>query len=102
MLSQRARRHSIRNPVPLAVDTDADGVEDGFDGIFPTIQPVGKIPIAMASKTRQTTTLTVMALPTAKKSLWGSSPYKADSDGDGVDDPTEIEAGTDPTDPLNL
>ena len=43
-----------------------------------------------------------MALPTAKKSLWGSSPYKADSDGDGVDDPTEIEAGTDPVDPLNL
>jgi hypothetical protein len=31
----------------------------------------------------------------------GTSPFSADTDGDGFDDPVEVAAGSDPNDPLN-
>ena len=87
--------------VPLAVDTDADGVEDGFDG-FPNDPTRWEDTDRDGIEDSLDDDIDGDGIANRREVSLGTFPYKADSDGDGVDDPTEIEAGTDPIDPLNL
>ncbi|MEM6724701.1 MAG: hypothetical protein AAF598_11720 [Bacteroidota bacterium] len=84
--------------IPLAVDSDGDGVEDYFDG-FP------QDPSRWADTDRDgiedsdDDDIDGDGLSNQREIFLGTFPYKADSDGDGIDDPTEIKAGTSPVDP---
>lgn len=84
--------------VPLGVDSDSDGVEDGFDG-FPND------PSRWADTDRNGVEDSFDqdtdgdGISNADEVAAGGFPYKADSDGDGVDDLAERKAGTDPVDP---
>ncbi|MEM9066383.1 MAG: nuclear transport factor 2 family protein [Planctomycetota bacterium] len=87
--------------IPLAIDTDSDGVDDAFDG-FPND------PNRWADTDRDgiedalDDDIDGDGIPNRTERLQGTFPYKADSDGDGIDDPTEIENGTDPVDPTRF
>ncbi|MEM6765454.1 MAG: hypothetical protein AAF655_11025 [Bacteroidota bacterium] len=84
--------------VPLAVDTDKDGVEDAFDG-FPNDPTRWEDTDRDGIEDSRDEDIDGDGIPNAKEVAMGIFPYKADSDGDGVDDPSEIKAGTDPVDP---
>ncbi|MEO1347039.1 MAG: hypothetical protein AAFV74_23100, partial [Pseudomonadota bacterium] len=84
--------------VPLAIDADGDGVEDGFDG-FPDD------PTRWADTDRDGTEDTLDSdidgdgLDNLAELAAGTFPYKADSDADGTLDMAEVDGGTDPLDP---
>ncbi|MEM9285231.1 MAG: hypothetical protein AAGA39_05045 [Pseudomonadota bacterium] len=88
----------LASDVPLGIDTDRDGVEDGYDG-FP------RDPSRWADTDRdgredsKDRDIDGDGLSNSRELDIGTFPYKADSDGDGVLDPTEIDQGTDPIDP---
>ncbi|MEM9887363.1 MAG: hypothetical protein AAF849_15825 [Bacteroidota bacterium] len=86
--------------VPLAVDSDKDGVDDAFDG-FPKDPTRWEDTDRDGIEDSKDDDIDGDGIANAKEVSIGTFPYKADSDGDGVDDPTEIEAGTDPVDPHN-
>jgi len=87
--------------VPLAVDSDSDGVDDTFDG-FPNDPTRWEDTDRDGIEDSLDDDIDGDGITNLEEVSMGIFPYKADSDGDGVDDPTEIEAGTDPVDPRNL
>ena len=84
--------------VPLGVDSDADGVEDGYDG-FPNDPTRWEDTDRDGIEDKLDNDIDGDGISNKKEIAQGTFPYKADSDGDGVDDPTEIKNGTDPVDP---
>lgn len=87
--------------VPLAVDADSDGVEDGFDG-FPNDPARWEDTDRDGIEDASDGDIDGDGIANAEEIAAGTFPYKADSDGDGIDDLTEIEAGSDPVDPHSL
>ncbi|MEM1194705.1 MAG: hypothetical protein AAGH57_01255 [Pseudomonadota bacterium] len=87
--------------VPLGVDQDGDGVEDGFDG-FPDD------PSRWADTDRDGVEdgldedIDGDGLANAQEREIGTFPYKSDSDGDGLDDAAELKTGTDPVNPRSF
>lgn len=86
--------------VPLAIDSDNDGVEDAFDG-FPDDPSRWEDTDRDGIEDSNDDDIDGDGLSNAREISLGIFPYKADSDADGVDDPTEIEAGTDPVDAMS-
>ncbi|MEL6362050.1 MAG: hypothetical protein AAFR21_13295 [Pseudomonadota bacterium] len=91
----------LDSKVPLAVDADADGVSDGFDG-FPNDPSRWEDTDRDGVEDSRDRDIDGDGLSNKRERELGTFPYKADSDGDGVDDAIEIEAGTDPVDPRSL
>ncbi len=87
--------------VPLGIDSDSDGVEDGFDG-FPKDPSRWEDTDRDGIEDSKDEDIDGDGIPNEKERSIGTFPYKADSDGDGVDDPSEIKAGTDPVDPRDF
>ncbi|MEM6397207.1 MAG: thrombospondin type 3 repeat-containing protein [Bacteroidota bacterium] len=84
--------------IPLAVDTDNDGVDDAFDG-FPNDPNRWADTDLDGIEDSEDEDIDGDGIPNDRERSIGIFPYKSDSDGDGIDDPTEIERGTDPVDP---
>ncbi|MEM7741494.1 MAG: hypothetical protein AAF225_11920 [Pseudomonadota bacterium] len=91
----------IGKDVPLAVDTDGDGVEDAYDG-FPRDPSRWADTDRDGTEDRRDRDIDGDGLSNRKEVEQGTFPYKADSDGDGIDDREEIRAGTDPLNPRDL
>ena len=87
--------------VPLGIDSDADGVEDGFDG-FPNDPTRWEDTDRDGIEDSLDDDIDGDGISNKDEVARGTFPYKADSDGDGVDDPTEIKAGTNPVDPKDF
>lgn len=87
--------------IPLAIDTDKDGVEDAFDG-FPNDPARWADTDRDGIEDKNDDDIDGDGIPNAKEISLGTFPYKADSDGDGVKDADEITAGTNPVDPRSL
>ncbi|MEM0929339.1 MAG: hypothetical protein AAGI89_08605 [Pseudomonadota bacterium] len=87
--------------VPLAVDSDKDGVEDAFDG-YPSDPTRWEDTDRDGIEDKDDPDIDGDGIPNDREVALGTFPYKADSDGDGRDDPTEINDGTDPVDPRDL
>ena len=87
--------------VPLAIDSDSDGVDDTYDG-FPNDPKRWEDTDRDGIEDKLDDDIDGDGIPNAKEVAQGTFPYKADSDGDGVDDPTEIKAGTSPVDPRDF
>ena len=84
--------------VPLGVDSDSDGVEDGFDG-FPNDPSRWSDTDRNGVEDSFYQDTDVDCISNADDVAAGGFPYKADSDGDGVDELAERKAGSDPVDP---
>ncbi|MEM9329562.1 MAG: hypothetical protein AAGA85_28140 [Bacteroidota bacterium] len=84
--------------IPMAIDTDNDGVEDAFDG-FPSDPSRWADTDRDGTEDAMDSDIDGDGIANTREVSLGTFPYKADSDGDGIDDPSEIEAGTDPVDP---
>lgn len=84
--------------VPLAVDRDGDGVEDGFDG-FPDDPSRWADTDNDGIEDRLDGDIDGDGLENGVELSSGTFPYKADSDGDGTADMIEIDKGTNPLDP---
>ncbi|MEM9720529.1 MAG: hypothetical protein AAGA10_14810 [Bacteroidota bacterium] len=87
--------------IPLAVDSDADGVEDAYDG-FPNDPERWEDTDRDGIEDSSDEDIDGDGIPNDVERERGTFPYKADSDGDGVDDASEIKAGTDPINPHNF
>mgnify|MGYP001797332508 FL=1 len=87
--------------VPLGVDTDKDGVEDGCDG-FPNNPNRWADTDGDGIEDRSDSDIDGDGIPNNQEIAAGSFPYKADSDGDGINDAQEVRAGSDPIDPRSL
>ncbi|MEM6485743.1 MAG: hypothetical protein AAF662_12270, partial [Pseudomonadota bacterium] len=87
--------------VPLGVDSDGDGVEDGFDG-FPNDPSRWADTDGDGVEDSRDRDIDGDGIPNSRELRRGTYPYKADSDGDGITDPREIESGTNPLDPRSL
>ncbi|MEM7668632.1 MAG: nuclear transport factor 2 family protein [Pseudomonadota bacterium] len=88
-------------PVPLAVDSDGDGVDDTFDG-FPNDPARWEDTDGDGIEDRLDDDIDGDGIPNAREFTLGTFPYKVDSDGDGVPDLVELRAGSDPVDPRSL
>ncbi len=88
-------------PVPLAIDTDADGVEDAYDG-YPRDPNRWEDTDRDGIEDARDPDIDGDGISNADERRAGTFPYKADSDGDGVADLEERVAGTDPVDPTSL
>lgn len=91
----------LASDVPLGVDADGDGVEDGYDG-FPNDPNRWADTDRDGREDSRDSDIDGDGLSNKKERSIGTFPYKADSDGDGVTDPVEIQQGTDPVDPRNF
>ncbi|MEO1537789.1 MAG: hypothetical protein AAFR73_08650 [Pseudomonadota bacterium] len=87
--------------VPLAVDTDGDGVEDAFDG-FPMDPERWEDTDRDGIEDSVDADIDGDGLSNEIEAQEMTFPYKADSDGDGVVDPEELRLGTNPLDPNSL
>ncbi|MEM6691834.1 MAG: thrombospondin type 3 repeat-containing protein [Planctomycetota bacterium] len=87
--------------IPLGVDSDRDGVEDGFDG-FPNDSSRWADTDGDGIEDSSDSDIDGDGISNSRELTAGTFPYKADSDGDGISDPDEAEAGTNPLDPRNL
>ncbi|MEL7281356.1 MAG: hypothetical protein AAGK79_13435 [Pseudomonadota bacterium] len=86
--------------IPLATDSDKDGVEDAFDG-FPNDPVRWADTDSDGIEDALDDDIDGDGIENAIEVAQGTYPYKADSDGDGFDDRIEREAGTDPVNPRN-
>ncbi|TQV77897.1 carboxymuconolactone decarboxylase family protein [Denitrobaculum tricleocarpae] len=84
--------------IPLATDSDGDGVEDAFDG-FPADPSRWADTDFDGIEDTADADIDGDGLENTLELAKGTFPYKADSDGDGIGDPIELQAGTDPLDP---
>lgn len=84
--------------IPLATDSDGDGVEDAFDG-FPADPSRWADTDFDGIEDAMDSDIDGDGLENTLEVAKGTYPYKADSDGDGIGDPAELQAGTDPLDP---
>ncbi|MEM6566413.1 MAG: hypothetical protein AAF665_18310 [Pseudomonadota bacterium] len=84
--------------VPLAIDVDADGVEDAFDG-FPNDPARWDDTDRDGIEDSLDSDIDGDGLSNEIEVQAKTFPYKADSDGDGIIDPEELRVGTDPLDP---
>ncbi|MEM6565898.1 MAG: hypothetical protein AAF665_15695 [Pseudomonadota bacterium] len=84
--------------VPLAIDTDMDGVEDYFDG-FPDDPSRWEDTDRDGIEDALDNDIDGDGIENSRELANGTFPYKSDSDGDGRNDLTEAEAGTNPIDP---
>jgi len=91
----------VGKTVPLAIDTDKDGVEDAFDG-FPTDPSRWEDTDRDGIEDSADSDIDGDGLTNAAEAQAGTFPYKADSDGDGIPDLEELRLGTDPIDPRSL
>lgn len=81
-----AREFFVYHTSPTNVDTDADGLVDGFSGVVTTnLFPGGVHSNGVGFVEGELS--------------WGTSAILADTDDDGVTDGAEVAAGTDPLDP---
>ncbi|MEO1043353.1 MAG: hypothetical protein AAFX52_13810 [Pseudomonadota bacterium] len=87
--------------VPLATDTDGDGVDDTFDG-FPRDRSRWEDTDRDGIEDRRDSDIDGDGLSNQRERELGTFPYKADSDGDGVLDADEVSGGTNPIDPRNF
>ncbi|MEM9802015.1 MAG: hypothetical protein AAGA20_16950 [Planctomycetota bacterium] len=87
--------------IPLAVDTDEDGVEDAFDG-FPRDPSRWEDTDRDGIEDSNDDDIDGDGIDNETERANGTFPYKRDSDGDGRDDAAEARAGTDPLDPRRL
>lgn len=87
--------------VPLGVDADGDGVEDGFDG-FPNDPTRWADTDGDGIEDKSDGDIDGDGIPNNQEIAAGSFPYKADSDGDGINDAQEVQAGSNPTDPRSM
>lgn len=87
--------------IPLAIDSDLDGVDDTFDG-FPSDASRWEDTDRDGIENSKDNDIDGDGIPNQEEILLGTFPYKADSDGDGVDDLKEIQAGTDPVNPRDF
>jgi len=91
----------VGKTVPLAVDSDADGVEDAFDG-FPDDPSRWEDTDRDGIEDMADSDIDGDGLSNELEAQAMTFPYKADSDGDGVSDPEELRLGTNPLDPLSM
>ncbi|MEO0627325.1 MAG: hypothetical protein AAFY91_10080, partial [Bacteroidota bacterium] len=91
----------VGRPIPLAIDTDSDGVEDAYDG-FPNDPNRWEDTDRDGIEDSRDEDIDGDGILNNREIALGTFPYKADSDGDGLDDPTELENGTDPVDPRDF
>ncbi|MEO1657289.1 MAG: hypothetical protein AAFR65_06165 [Pseudomonadota bacterium] len=91
----------LASDVPLGIDTDGDGVEDGYDG-FPSDPKRWADTDGDGREDSRDRDIDGDGLSNRKERDIGTFPYKADSDGDGVLDPVEIKQGTNPVDPRDF
>ena len=91
----------VGDDVPLAIDTDEDGVEDAFDG-FPNDPDRWADTDGDGVEDQFDEDIDGDGISNDREVSLGTFPYKADSDGDGRDDPLEIATGSDPVDPRSL
>ncbi len=91
----------VGDDVPLAVDSDRDGVEDAFDG-YPNDPTRWEDTDRDGVEDKDDPDIDGDGIPNEREIALGTFPYKADSDGDGRDDPTELANGSDPVDPFSL
>ena len=88
-------------PVPLAIDSDNDGVEDAFDG-FPADPDRWEDTDHDGIEDSLDPDIDGDGLSNSEERRLGTFPYKVDSDADGIDDRDERMAGTDPVDPRDF
>ncbi|SMF83363.1 hypothetical protein [Pseudobacteriovorax antillogorgiicola] len=86
--------------VPLAVDSDLDGVDDAFDG-FPRDRSKWADTDRDGIEDRKDDDIDGDGITNKEEIASGTFPYKADSDADGVTDTDELRAGTNPIDPYD-
>lgn len=91
----------VGRDIPLALDSDGDGVEDAFDG-FPDDPTRWEDTDRDGIADSEDPDIDGDGLSNNAERTLGTFPYKADSDGDGQDDSAEVAAGTNPVDPLSL
>lgn len=87
--------------VPLAIDTDGDGVEDAFDG-FPDDPARWEDTDRDGIEDSADSDIDGDGLSNDLELQARTFPYKADSDGDGISDPEELRLGTNPVDPMSF
>ena len=85
-------------PVPPAIDSDNDGVDDGFDG-YPNDPTRWEDTDRDGIEDKNDTDIDGDGLSNAEEIRIGTFPYKVDSDADGISDSEEQVGGTDPLDP---
>ena len=84
--------------IPLAIDSDSDGVYDAYDG-FPKDPTRWEDTDGDGIEDSKDDDIDGDGISNKKEVAQGTFPYKADSDGDGIPDAMEMKNGTDPTDP---
>ena len=84
--------------IPLAIDSDADGVYDAYDG-FPNDPNRWEDTDRDGIEDSKDDDIDGDGISNKEEIAKGTFPYKADSDGDGVNDAVELKKGTDPVDP---
>ncbi|MEM6323080.1 MAG: hypothetical protein AAF748_05325 [Pseudomonadota bacterium] len=87
--------------IPLAIDSDGDGVEDFYDG-YPDDPSRWEDTDRDGIEDAMDPDIDGDGISNEDEIAAGTFPYKADSDGDGLDDAAELERGTDPVDPRSL
>ncbi|MEM6895420.1 MAG: hypothetical protein AAF554_17115 [Bacteroidota bacterium] len=88
----------VGEAIPLAIDSDADGVYDAYDG-FPNDPSRWEDTDRDGVEDSKDDDIDGDGISNREEITKGTFPYKADSDGDGIDDAAELKNGTNPVDP---
>jgi len=85
---------------PELWDTDGDSMPDGWEALYPTaLSPTSAAdgPIDYAGETNALGAIQLDGLVNSNEYVWMTSPLMWDTDGDGVSDKAEVDAGSNPT-----